>query len=665
MRVATAVLMTFSLAGGSFARPVPSPPSAALASNTDSKATLFGATLDLPAGWTIEREGAFATIRPPETGLQIRVTRFDNMTDPAKAVAAAWKITKPDFSYPLASRSARGPVRGWDDYIVFNYDAPASEGRTAVAAAYRSGTRWTVLTADVSLAVVERRGAELGQLVGSVSPEGYVAEDLAGRVPRPLDAARLGELRTFVTEGMKKLRIPGAAMAVIVGDRIVVEEGLGVRTYGRPEPVDAHTRFMIASNTKGMTTLLLARLVGEGKLRWDQPVNAWWPAVKLADPVATRKLEVRHLVCACTGLPRADYETYFVDPGASASLALGQLALLKPTTDFGSTFQYSNTLAAVAGFVAGHAAYPKMEPAQAYDRAMRELVWAPLGMTETSFDDPRYVRGNFAAPHGDTLDGGIGFAPQGLNATVLPYRPAGSAWSSAHDMALYVRNEIAAGKLPDGRQWVDRDALLVRRERGVSVGKDSWYGMGLETNVVGGIGTVFHGGAVNGYKSDWIVVPDARIGAVLLVNGENGYPLVTAFRRKVIELLYNAKPEAQSMLDGEAQRIEEALASQRVAIDPAVPSKDILAARYVNPVLGRITVRREGARVTFDFGPWATDIGIKRDPHALGGFDFVSIAPSDIDDLAFVPGRDGKVRTLTLRDNQHVYVYREEANEAP
>lgn len=69
---------------------------------------------------------------------------------------------------------------------------------------------------------------------------------------------------------------------------------------------------------------------------------------------------------------------------------------------------------------------------------------------------------------------------------------------------------------------------------------------------------------------------------------------------------------------------------------------------------------RVGERVTFEFGVWAADVGVKRDVKALRGFDYVSIAPSEIDDLMFVPGREGAIRTLTLRDDQHTYVYGEE-----
>ena len=83
--------------------------------------------------------------------------------------------------------------------------------------------------------------------------------------------------------------------------------GFGVREIGRSETVDADTAFMIGSNGKALTTLLLARLVERGLLDWDTPVSSVWPAFRLGDAVTTRQVRVRHLVCACTGLPRQDY----------------------------------------------------------------------------------------------------------------------------------------------------------------------------------------------------------------------------------------------------------------------------------------------------------------------------------------------------------------------
>jgi CubicO group peptidase (beta-lactamase class C family) len=89
---------------------------------------------------------------------------------------------------------------------------------------------------------------------------------------------------------------------------VVYQGGLGVRQLGKPERVDADSLFIAASNTKALTTLLLARLVDEHKLRWDEPVIEAYPSFRLGDAETTRRVLVKHLVCACTGMPRQDLE---------------------------------------------------------------------------------------------------------------------------------------------------------------------------------------------------------------------------------------------------------------------------------------------------------------------------------------------------------------------
>jgi CubicO group peptidase (beta-lactamase class C family) len=96
-------------------------------------------------------------------------------------------------------------------------------------------------------------------------------DTFAGRSPHPLDGQRVAVMNAFVAKAMKDLGVPGVGFALIDHGKIVLDGGVGVRKLDKPEPVDAHTLFMIGSNTKGMSTLLLARLVDEGKLDWDEP----------------------------------------------------------------------------------------------------------------------------------------------------------------------------------------------------------------------------------------------------------------------------------------------------------------------------------------------------------------------------------------------------------
>ncbi len=147
-----------------------------------------------------------------------------------------------------------------------------------------------------------------------------------------------------------------------------------------------------------MTTLLLAELVDEKKLRWDEPVVDVYPAFKLGDADTTKQVLVKNLICACTGVPRQDMEWLFEFKNATPETELALLGTMQPTSKFGEVFQYSNMMAAAAGYIGAHLVYPNLELGAAYDKAMQEKIFDPLGMKSTTFDYARALAGNHATP---------------------------------------------------------------------------------------------------------------------------------------------------------------------------------------------------------------------------------------------------------------------------
>src|SRR5206468_10506840 len=186
-----------------------------------------------------------------------------------------------------------------------------------------------------------------------------------------------------------------------------------------------------------------------------------------------------NLICACTGLPRQDYEWLFQYKGVTSEDALKTLATMQPSTKFGEMFQYSNPLAGAAGFVGGHVAFPSLPLGQAYDEAMATRVFTPLGMTSTTFDYARALAGNHATSHAPDVDGKPALTVMELNYSIIPLRPAGAGWSNINDMLKYVQMELANGLLPDGTRYIAKETLLARRTPQVKIGEDATYGMGL------------------------------------------------------------------------------------------------------------------------------------------------------------------------------------------
>lgn len=479
--------------------------------------------------------------------------------------------------------------------------------------------------------------------------------EFAGRSPHPLDAAKIEALTQFVAASMEKLGIPGVGFAVIDHGKVLFEGGAGVRALGRPDKVGAHTKFMIGSNTKGLTTLLLARLVDQGKLSWDQPAAAVYPAFRLGDPETTRKVRIRDLVCACTGLPRKDM-TWIIgtQPDTGPGAVFAQLASSIPTTAFGAVFQYSNLMATAGGYIGGSAAYPRKDLGEAYDAAMKALVFDPLGMADTTFDMARAETGDFAMPHGVDLEGAPLLADLKADAVIVPYRPAGGAWSSAHDMIRYVALELSQGVLPGGKRMVSAANLLMRRQPAVGLGDNISYGLGLVTDKSMGATLIRHGGGIAGYRSDIAILPDADIGAVILTNGGGGTYLPRPFTRRLMELVYDSEDKASGDVDAAVKKLRDAQAETRDGLSfPAAPD---LAARvagtYHNDELGRLTARRDGGRLYFDYALYSTEMGSR-----VGADGQVSFYDPVVAGLTFtLSEKDGKP-ALSLKEFDGSYEY--------
>ena len=456
---------------------------------------------------------------------------------------------------------------------------------------------------------------------------------------------------------MQILRVPGVAIGLVQDGRVVFADGFGVREIGGTEKVDADTLFMIGSNTKAMTTLMLAKLVDERKLTWETLATSALPSFRLGDADTTGRARIKHLVCACTGLPRQDMEMFFQFEGLTPEGALARLATMQPTSEFGEMFQYSNPLAAGAGYVGGHVAFPELEFGAAYDEAMRTRVFDPLGMQATTFDYARVLRGNHAMPHSMDIHGNSTRGVMDLNYSIIPVRPAGAAWSNARDVLRYVAMELAEGALPDGKRYISKEALLARRAPQVSIGKHATYGMGLEVDTEYGIPVVHHGGATFGYLSDMMWLPEHGVGAVVLTNSDLGWTLISEFQRKLLEVLFDGRPEADGQVAAQAKAFSEQLAAERellgVPADAAETAK--LARHYANDALGSIAVSQVDGTTLFDFGEWRSEVASRRNPD--GSVSFVTIVPGLIG-LEFVVG-SGAERTLIVRDAQHEYLFRE------
>jgi CubicO group peptidase (beta-lactamase class C family) len=650
MRTPTTLAFLFLLACG--AAHSADAPAERLKADTP-QTTSLGNTFIAPAGWSVSTRGPATLVEAPEGDSRIVIVDV-RANDADGAVAAAWAAYQnPKWSLKVATD--RPDKDGWSKRRNYTYETSPNERRDVFADTLFANGAWTVVLYDMATATGEKRGAQVALIFDKLLPKGYSRETFAGKKANRLDAARIAMLTRFIEDGEKATGVPGVSLGLVQDGKVVYSGGLGVRELGSTAKVDGDTLFMIASNTKGLTTLLLAKLVDEGKIGWKTPVTQLLPQFKLGNEDTTKRVLVEHLICACTGLPRQDFEWLFQFKGVTPEGPLGTLATVQPTSKFGEMFQYSNLLAGAAGFTGGHVLYPQLEIGAAYDKAMQTQVFDPLGMKSTTFDYARALSGNHSAAHAPDVDGKPARAVFDLNYSIIPLRPAGAGWSNINDMLKYVSMELANGALPDGQRYISKEPLLARREAKVLIGKDAVYGMGLMVDTTYGVPVVHHGGDMIGFHSDMMWLPEQQVGAVVLTNGDPGWLIRSGFRRKLQEVLFDGRPEADADLAAAAKNFFAQITADRKTLVVPADAQDAakLGAHYQNAALGELDVQHSGTKTTFDFGEWKSEVASRRNPD--GTTSFITISPG-VSGFEFVVGAGAK-KTLTTRDAQHEYVF--------
>ena len=617
--------------------------------------TLLGASFTAPSGWSAVSTNNMWVFTAPEADACLALVDIQDAVA-ADAVARAWREYRPDANRPVRLAMPLTQRNGWDERYIYQYETSPNEAVVCHAVAHRLGNDWTIAITDASRTTFDKRSAAFQLILESLRARGYQRETFTGRKVRALDNDRIGLLKDFVRFAMQLFHIPGVGLSLIDSGDVVFEGGFGVRTLGAPEAVDAHTLFLCASNTKALTTLLLARLVDENNLRWEQPVTEVYPQFRLGDAETTRQVLIRHLVSASTGLPRQDLEFIFNFGAATPASCLGSLAAMHPTSGFGEVYQYSNFLAAAGGYVAAFALDPEKELGAAYDDAMRTMLFEPLGMAETTFDFPRAMRGNFAGPHGDDVDGNICRGSMDINYSIVPLRPAGGMWTSAHDLSKYLQMELALGVLPDGTRLVSAANLLERRKGRVQVTEGTSYGMGLMINTQYGIPIVHHGGSMFGYKSDMIFLPEHGVGAVVLTNSDSGSYLYGLFLRRLIEVLFDGNSEAteQAQVVAAQHAAFTAKRRERFRVPPDAAEVRELAPHYTSATLGSLRIRTDANATIFDFSDWRSAVASRKNDD--GTLSFFLIDPATFGTEFVVGERNGK-RALLVRGGQHEYSF--------
>ncbi len=419
-------------------------------------------------------------------------------------------------------------------------------------------------------------------------------------------------LQADVERVMKEFDVPGIAIAVVKDGKVVTTQGFGVRKRGEPAKVDGKTIFEIASNSKAFTAAALGMLVDQGKLSWDDPVIKHLPDFRMYDAYVTAEMTVRDLLTHRSGLGLGAGDLlWWPTTTFSTDEIIHNLRNVKPATSFRSAYAYDNLLYIVAGKIIA------AKSGKTWGETMHEWILQPVGMsgTTTSLEESAKFA-NVSAPHSK------------INGKAVPVKPmpvanavgAVGINTSAEDIARWMNVLLDNGKVGEKRLWSDKQAremwtaqtpMTINTPRPpLAATKPNFYayGLGFQLRDYQGKMVAMHGGALQGFYTRVLLVPDAKLGIAIFTNAESG-PSLNALQYRLLDQHLGVAPTDwigriadidKEMQAKEAARVKGEAASRAATSKPSLA----LAAYegdYEDAWYGKVNIKRVNNKLVMSF----------------------------------------------------------------
>lgn len=341
----------------------------------------------------------------------------------------------------------------------------------------------------------------------------------------------LPKFEALIHKSMELKKTPGLSVAIVKDGKIIFMKGFGVRTAGRPEPVDIHTVFQIGSASKAITSVLVAILKRDQILSLDHPVEII--------PNAT----IKHVLSHTTGIPSPGFNA-LIEKGMPADEVYKRVKSTQQDSLPGQKFSYHNVVYGLVGEVI------ERQTGMDFEEVLQTRLFNPLRMKATSSTWETFIsRANRASVHCFKSSSKAGKGKKAKttasHAVKVPYREdytnfpaAGGCSSSIHDMALFLAAIL--GARPDVIRSTDLEGFIQplihtpdqwhrSRDHRERITK-THYGLGWRNMTFGGHHLVFHGGWIRGISSLISFIPEVGIGIVILQNAESNLPFALSMQ---------------------------------------------------------------------------------------------------------------------------------------
>lgn len=339
---------------------------------------------------------------------------------------------------------------------------------------------------------------------------------------QPASNSRFDALAPVVEAKMKEYGVPGVALG-IVHDGTVSIRGFGITNVEDSLPVTAHTVFPIASISKTFAATAIMRLVEQGKLDLNARVRTYLPDFRVRDEAASREVTVRHLLTHLGG-----WEGQVSGPDRGTETLrnfVGSITDLMQVAPPGAAWSYNNAGFSIAGRVI------EVVTGTSINRAVRELVFGPLGLEHAGTTAGDFIVNRFAAGH----------AVRNGTATLnRPFSPsvsvtAGGVGLCMTDLLTYARFHMGDGMAANGERVITRESLLqMRTPQMQKQSTDDEIGIAWHLRTIGGVRTASHGGTLGGHILLLEIAPERNFAVAILTNSNAGWRLIQDVEREAL-----------------------------------------------------------------------------------------------------------------------------------
>jgi len=414
-------------------------------------------------------------------------------------------------------------------------------------------------------------------------------------------------LDNYITKGMNDWNIPGLSVAIIKDGDVVFIKGFGITNIDSKEPVDENTLFMIGSNTKAFTATMLSILQQSGTLNLTDKVQKWMPEFRLNNSLASKEINIIDLLSHRIGFETFQGDFTYWASNLTRAEVIQKMSLIKAPYDFRTRWGYCNAAYVTAGELIHRIT------GKSWEKTVKDSILIPLKMNRTlMLTDELKNAQNVASPY-TIINNSLTKIPI-TNINNLAH--AGSMSSSAKDMTHWLLAHLNNGKINEEQLLSARSIKTIRSPSsilGIDPRDDKethfyLYGMGLGIKDRDGKLVYSHTGAVDGFLSSVMFVPEEKLGIIVLTNTDqnNFFQNLT----NEIQDAYLGLPY-QNYSTLSLERFKKDELNDDLRIDslrnivtynykPSLPLK-YYSGKYINEVYGEIEIKIEKNKLNIYF----------------------------------------------------------------